>query len=623
MLLIAVASHTASATSIIDTLRTRFIQASITPYAHTPQETEAFIRYSEHGRANDVLLLQLYTYVLLPDSEVNALLAAWNGSQFTDIDYNDASRGRWQPSLHVTRLLALSKVYANPGSKWYKNPQLHDLLHNGMKWWFDNTPVCLNWWHNEIGVPKKMAALMLVMYDELTPDELERGSRIIGKSTFGMTGQNKTWRAGNQLMLGLLNSDEDLVLKAKNVIAEEIVISSDEGIQSDWSFHQHGPQIQSGNYGLAYLEGMSFWYRVLKGTSFDFSAPQREIIKNFATEGSRWFVWKGEWDPNFVGRQAFPDTGSGKGCAFSVAAQNLGMQINDQFEGARYFPRSDCGTYRTPSWHASIRMHSTRTIGFENTNKENTLSNFSADGALLLMQTGEEYRNIFACWDWRKLPGTTAYNDGKPIKMRQRRKENQNNSEKVCGKVFHVDGKDVMVAAMELSRDGIHAWKTVFFFPDLIVNLGADITCSDTSVIEFTTAIEQNHLSGKARLLPDGIWHAGAAYYSLNKAPIKYSCELQKGDWGAMDPALSGRKDSCMVFKCWFEHSPSNLSESAPFSYAYAIVPGINYTKAKKSFPAVEIIENSKYRQIIRYNGITLSRDNLKDDISCLTTPLK
>ena len=42
-----------------------------------------------------------------------------------------------------------------------------------------------------------------------------------------------------------------------------------------------------------------------------------------------------------------------------------------------------------------------RTIGFEFTNRENTLANFSADGALLFMQHGREYDNIFAHWDWR------------------------------------------------------------------------------------------------------------------------------------------------------------------------------------------------------------------------------
>ena len=60
-------------------------------------------------------------------------------------------------------------------------------------------------------------------------------------------------------------------------------------------------------------------------------------------------------------------------------------------------------------------MHSDRTIGCEFTNRETTLANFSADGALLFMQHGREYDNIFAHWDWRRVPGTTADDDGAPL----------------------------------------------------------------------------------------------------------------------------------------------------------------------------------------------------------------
>ncbi len=55
-------------------------------------------------------------------------------------------------------------------------------------------------------------------------------------------------------MRGLLTDDEALVAEVRDQIAEEIVVTDGEGIQDDWSFHQHGPQIQFGNYGLAYAE---------------------------------------------------------------------------------------------------------------------------------------------------------------------------------------------------------------------------------------------------------------------------------------------------------------------------------------------------------------------------------
>lgn len=191
-------------------------------------------------------------------------------------------------------------------------------------------------------------------------------------------------------------------------IAEEIVVTDGEGIQDDWSFHQHGPQIQFGNYGLAYAEGLSFWLRVLDGTPYMFSDAQCAVIEKLMREGICRSIWRGVMDPSFCGRQVFIDSGPGKASSAAVAAENIaalkrpGYRVfrrfakrilepenrSDGLRGPRYYGRSDCGIYRTATWYASIRMHSDRTIGFEFTNRENTLANFSADGALLFMQHG-------------------------------------------------------------------------------------------------------------------------------------------------------------------------------------------------------------------------------------------
>ena len=53
---------------------------------------------------------------------------------------------------------------------------------------------------------------------------------------------------------------------ASKSIQEELNVSEGEGIQSDWSYHQHGSQLQFGNYGLSYLEDMLRWYQILNKT---------------------------------------------------------------------------------------------------------------------------------------------------------------------------------------------------------------------------------------------------------------------------------------------------------------------------------------------------------------------
>ncbi len=629
--------------SVLERVREEFVRASVLSYADDPQIINEFIECSDFGKANDTMLLQLYMAVHLPDSEVDRLLGLFDFREgcFGDIDYSSGERGRWPATLHVTRMYALAKIYKDGNDAWRGSEELKSLLHAGMAYWFRTMPKCPNWWHNDIGVPKKMTAILLMMRDELSDDEIDGGLRVLESSGFGLTGQNKVWLAGNNLMKGLLIDDEDLVLRARGIIAEEICVTDDEGVQDDWSYHQHGPQNQMGNYGLAYAEGMSFWFRVLAGTKFMFDEGRIRIISNFVKEGLCWTVCRGIMDPNFCGRQVFLNAGRGKVLSLAVIARNMAevmrrealaedgsvfcgdvgsdsglsdkgdhllqearfydrvadeclyrLDMEDGTAGAKYFPRSDCGTYRADGWHSSVRMHSERTIGFEFTNTENTLGNFSADGAVLLMQDGDEYENIFACWDWRKVPGVTAYNDGKPIKCDDSLQGKRNMTEHVAGAVAETSAGTVMVASMELNRDGLHAFKSTFFFEGRIFALGSDIYTSNPDFKEVTTSVDQNHLRGKvsfgdaaadfaeANDLTDTIrvgvkWihHNNRGYVSLDGVGMNLSGAVQRGKWDCIEPSFKDEWDEKPVFKCWFDHPLESLSNGRAGSYEYAILP--------------------------------------------------
>lgn len=78
-------------------------------------------------------------------------------------------------------------------------------------------------------------------------------------SRIGKTGQNRVWLAGNVIYKALLGGNEAELESARNVIASEIYLTMKEGIQPDYSYHLHGPQLQFGNYGLAYALNMTYW----------------------------------------------------------------------------------------------------------------------------------------------------------------------------------------------------------------------------------------------------------------------------------------------------------------------------------------------------------------------------
>lgn len=605
--------------SSLDILRENFTKASIRGYAPEGAITREFIEVSDFGRANDVLLLQLYMSVKLPDDEVTRLIGLFDSKEgcFRDIDYNDRTRGRWNPTLHLTRLYSIAKLYKDPESPWKGDSRLGEMLHKGIQFWCRKDPKSDNWWHNEIGVQKKLAAIMIMTRAELCEEEISSALPILNRSKFGRTGQNKVWLAGNNLMKGLLLDEEGLVEKAREQITQEIRVTTSEGIQPDWAFHQHGPQIQFGNYGLTYAESISFWASVLDGTQYAFSGEQCAIISNMMKEGICWSVWHGYMDPSFCGRQNFIDGNRGKAFSLAVAEQNMastGTEGRKSFEamalenlqpekyantlvGARYYDSSDCGIFRTGGWYASIRMHSTRTEGFEFTNRENTLGNFSADGALLLLKDGDEYANIFGHWDWRKVPGTTTYEDGLPMKSDNSREAKLNHSAHVGG--LRLEG-DVMCATMELNRDGLYALKSAFFFKDLVVNLGAGIRSSRKEISRITTSLDQNNLKGEAITGKRWALHRSTGYVSLDGNSLKVEDGLQEGLWDPIDPFYVNKKSEGRVFKCWIEHSPTAKS-----AYAYAILPDadVDSVRGFASEPSVKVISNTEKIQAVEHDG--------------------
>lgn len=329
--------------------------------------------------------------------------------------------------------------------------------------------------------------------------------------------------------------------------------------------------------------------------------------------------------PEFLRPEVFIDSGPGKASSAAVAAENIaalkrpGHRVfrrfakrilepenrSDGLRGPRYYDRSDCGIYRTATWYASIRMHSDRTIGFEFTNRENTLANFSADGALLFMQHGREYDNIFAHWDWRMVPGTTAYDDGAPLKCDNSVEARKNRS----GHVGGFASGDVLCTTMEIERDGLHALKSAFFFGDLVVALGADIRSSDARIFRITTALDQTHLAGPVTRggatetsgsLP-WVHHDGRGYVSLDGAPIAVSTEIQEGKWDLIDPFYRDRTQRGPVFKCWFGHDPARTG-----GYAYAFLPCRDAKRTERFArnPSVRILRNDAGCQAVEYGKI-------------------
>jgi chondroitin AC lyase len=149
---------------------------------------------------------------------------------------------------------------------------------------------------------------------------------------------------------------------------------------------------------------------------------------------------------------------------------------------------------------ASIKMASDRIIGTEMMNGDNMKGYYMADGATYIYKDGKEYLDIFPLWDWRKLPGVTAFEDNAPmplIKSYQPR-----NKGTFVGAVS--DEKQGMTV-MELDRAGVKAHKAWVCTDDFILCLGAGIQADSNLVV--TTSIEQCHKNGELLSWENARWN--------------------------------------------------------------------------------------------------------------------
>lgn len=534
-----------------------------------------------------------------------------NGS-WADINYKDTKRSGWEPKIHAERILKLTKYYYQK-KETLPATQLSPIkscIHQAMGFWFDSQLVCKNWWYNEIGIPLTLGSAFLLFEQEMNEQERQAAIKVMLNAKFGRTGQNKVWLAGNVLIRALLQNDWELVKEAQAAIGSEIVLGREEGIKADWSFHQHGPQQQFGNYGLAYISNMNFYSEVFAGTPLAFSQEQQKILTSLLLEGFQWIVWRGYWDVNAMNRQLFKNADIDKTFYLSFAASSLlkscdpatvekiremirrnslSNTSSNTFVGNKHFSESDYTLHRTPRWMASLRMASNRVIGTELINEDNLKGYYMADGALYTYVRGDEYHNIFPFWNWRRIPGITTYESDAPIPDPYHN-DARNRSSRVGGTSYNNNG----ITAMQLNRNGLTAHKAWIFTENHILCIGGNIRSDSTATI--LTSIDQRFKRGKIwSYSGERFFHDNTGYILLQADTCVALAERKQGQWhdfmGMYKPMMLEDE----IFSIYIRHR-----KDKPAGYAYLILPGSS-KKQTRDFQtdSIRILQNDEEMQAV------------------------
>lgn len=563
-------------------------------------------------------------YLLMQEEKPDMLPYFYNlnpDGTWSDLDYTNRIRGNWPLRVHLYRTVEMAIAYQQKGNKNYKNENLYKNIHLAYNWWVNHDIINPNWWYPQIGVPQNIGLIMLLMQNSINEEQWQKGMTIMNRVEFAdRTGQNKVWVSSNIILRSILNSDNTLVAQATENIRNEMQIANnEEGLQPDYSFHQHGRQLQFGNYGLHFLEDQVKWMFILKDSEYDYTPQQIDLMRNYFTEGQRWVIWKGIYDINSSGRQFFPNEQLKKyNRVYKAASEMKKIDPNhadlyqsiceeNKLYGVKHFPYSELTIQRTNEYMTSIRMVSSRIKGSESGNGENLNGYYLADGAMYIMKTGKEYFNIFPYWDWRKIPGTTAVHD--TTKLPEIGWDSYHIPSDFVGGLSY---EDTAITSMQYIRDGVTANKSYFVFPEFTVCLGAGINGQINQHLQ--TTIEQC-FSTTPVYTNDGeilsfenpetnkssFWHQGTGYIINESSKTTLSSEKKSANWSQVISWVSTEEEETKkVFTLGIDHGKNVKNET----YAYAVFPNMSKQALNKTSKAqpYQILSNTEAIQAVHFD---------------------
>ena len=554
------------------------------------------------------------------------------------------------PTTHLDRLKTMALAHTNSQSSLYGNTALYTAIVNAIQWWYDKNPIHSNWYSNQISYPQRIGEILVLMRNgtQKLPAILELNTLYRMKTNGGApdqsgsqgTGANKMNIAMHWIYRGCLAEDQAVLDKGVQQVFLPLTLTTAEGLQQDYSYQQHGPQLYIGGYGwdivnvatrvalytvaTSYAQGNTdlnnlgiflrqTYLRVIRGQNFMFNAFGRGIARPNGVSQSGFGTLLKRMKVIEPAYTAIYDA--------AIARLNSSQPASYGVEAAHtHFYRSDYTLQTKPGYTFELRTVSTRSYRNENGNGENIIGYFLSDGATSIAVTGTEYYNIFPTWDWSMIPGTTTRKGTMPTKPAEY--GTKGNTTFVGGVSDTTRGG---VSVYDLDNNSTKAKKAWFFFNDEIVCLGAGIATTagsqevvttlnqcllQSDVITSTTGGVVDTYSGNNTSLDysnnlEWAVQGNVGYVLPNGGNVGLTAKAQTGKWSTINTSASTDDVTQNVFTLWLKHgvSPNNAN------YAYIVVPNISSTAQMQNYVAknnIQILNNTDQVQAVRHQTLNL-----------------
>jgi len=547
--------------------------------------------------------------------------------QWPDIPYNNTELANWQVSKHLDRIRDLAVAWAQPAGPFYHQEAVWKPMNAALNHWLQKRYQNPNWWHNQIGVPQFMRDIITLLRDTLTSDQLTKALAVMNqlKVQQNGAGANLVWSANLGFFYGALTHNWELMQRCGNLLLNEIAITTTEGIQPDFSFHQHGARLQMYQYGQAFL-----WENVriawlLRGTTLAYSEEKLDLLKALTLKGWQWMARgintvPGTMDRSVSRIDALQSADIRKLIPWLC---ELWPKETQQFKtleaiqngkgslrGYRYYPYSDFAVYHHKDFSFFVKTISTRTLATESINSENGKGHLLNSGDAYIVKSGDEYFNLMPVWNWERLPGITAFNGAYKINR-------QPFAGSVSDGTFGFSVMDYRLADKE-QKQQIAARKYWANHGNVIVCLIAGLTAGNTDSEVYTT-LDQCRWKGTITVNEPGhvikegtheleqvkwIHHAGFAYIPLQPTKVRVQAQTVTGTWKSINNSLTDAPVTARVFMPELLHGAiiNNLNTG----YVLAACPTPQQAQSLLKRPGWKVLQNDTSCQAVGFPDGTI-----------------
>ncbi len=389
-----------------------------------------------------------------------------------------------QMTSNFSRLRTMAVAYKTPYSALYNNPALKKDLVDALDWMYANrynenkTPYD-NWWDWEIGAAQIVNDILVLLYDDLSPAQVEQYIRAIDKfcpdpvysSVLGVKGKKQNGanlldKALVVTLRGVIGKNGAKIVQGRDAIGSEFVYTtSGDGVYRDGSLVQHTNIAYTAGYGGVWLKGAADMGYMLNGSPWPITDPRTNNVYDWVTQSFEPIIYNGLALDMTNGRGISRQTaGSARGLMMTIlrmadsapadkaaayrsmvkewitkdrittnyyqASSSIyeikllkgllndpGVQPRGELVKSQVMAGMDKVFHFRPGYLFGVSLFSDRISSFEKGNGENLKGWYTGAGMTYLYNEDQtQYRNDF--WptvDSFRLPGTTTDGSGKTL----------------------------------------------------------------------------------------------------------------------------------------------------------------------------------------------------------------